>query len=67
MALMPGYVQTGDADNVRVFHGREVRKVPTAAGGHGFVLQLSHAGEDPQGWTPQERAEYDGWGHDRCF
>jgi hypothetical protein len=65
MAQMPGYTQTGDADNMRVFHGREVRKVPTAAGGHGFVLQLSHAGEDPQGWTPQERAEYDGWGHDR--
>ena len=64
MAKLPGYRPSGDADNIRVFHGREVRKVPTAAGGHGFVLQLSFGGEDVQGWTAEERAEYDGWGHD---
>ncbi|CAE8673322.1 unnamed protein product [Polarella glacialis] len=64
MAQIPDYRQTNEADNVRLFHGREVRKVPTAAGGMGFVLQLTFAGEDPEGWTPQELAEYDGWGHD---
>ena len=52
-------------DNVQVFHGREVRRVPSAAGGMEFVLQVSHADEDdPEGWTQQERAAYDGWGHD---
>jgi len=65
MAQMPGYTQSARADNVRLFHGREVRKVPTAAGGFGFVLQLVFAGEeDVEGWTPEEVAGYDGWGHD---
>ena len=65
MASMPGYSKDARADNVKVFHGREVRKVADAAGGMGFVLQLSHAAEeDEEGWTPQERAGYDGWGHD---
>jgi hypothetical protein len=31
----------------------------------GFVLHLSLAnGVDTEGWTKQEIAEYDGWGHD---
>ena len=30
----------------------------------GFVLQLVHSDKDPEGWTPQEVATYDGWGHD---
>jgi len=30
----------------------------------GFVLQLVHSNEDPDGWTPPEVATYDGWGHD---
>jgi hypothetical protein len=31
----------------------------------GFVLHLSLANApDTEGWTPQEVAEYDGWGHD---
>jgi hypothetical protein len=67
MAKMPGYCKDATADNVRLFHGREVRSVPTAAGGMGFVLQLSFAGapgEDPEGWTAQELGGYDGWGHD---
>lgn len=64
MAKMPGYSRDANADNVKLFHGREVRQVPTAAGGMGFVLQLSLAGDDPEGWTPQELAGYDGWGHD---
>ena len=64
MNQIPGHVQSGAADHVQLFHGREVRQVPDAAGGMGFVLQLSHAGEDPEGWTPQEREGYDGWGHD---
>merc|ERR1719329_353959 len=65
MNRIPNYSQCGDADNIRVFHGREVRQVPDAAGGMGFVLQLSHSGNDPEGWSQQERSTYDGWGHDR--
>ena len=65
MAKMPGYSSDAHADNVGVFHGREVRQVPDAAGGMGFAIHLSHAGEDdPEGWTAQERTGYDGWGHD---
>lgn len=65
MSQIPDYAKTGDADNARLFHGREIRQVPDAAGGMGFVLQLSHAGEDPEGWSAQERSTYDGWGHDQ--
>ena len=61
MAMLPDYIQDASADNVGIFHGREVRRVPSAAGGMGFVLQLSFAGEDPEGWTPQEVDEYSGW------
>ena len=62
---MPGYARSASADNVRVFHGREVRDFPTAAGGMGMAIHLSLAGsDDPEGWTPQEVAGYDGWGHD---
>lgn len=64
MANMPGYSKSADADNMQLFHGREVRQVPDAAGGMGFVLQLSHTDDDLEGWTPAERAGYDGWGHD---
>ena len=65
MNKLPDYSKTGAADNIRLFHGREVRQVPDAAGGMGFVLQLSHSGEDPEGWSKEERATYDGWGHDQ--
>lgn len=41
MQNMPAYSQSADANDVNVFHGREVRKVPNAAGGMGFVLQVS--------------------------
>ncbi len=44
----------------------ELWQVPDAAGGMGFVLQLSHAGDDPEGWSAQERSTYDGWGHDQA-
>jgi hypothetical protein len=65
MANIPGYQKSAEADNCRVFHGREVRQVPHAKGGMGFVLHLSLAnGDDPEGWTAQEIAGYDGWGHD---
>jgi hypothetical protein len=60
-----GYTMTADADNVCVFHGREVRQVPTAAGGQGCVLHLSLANErDPEGWTQHEIEDYNGWAHD---
>ena len=67
MESIPGYGLTAEADNVRVFHGREIRQVPNASGGMNFVLQLSHSSEandDPEGWTAAEVEGYDGWGHD---
>ena len=65
MHTIPNYDRSATADNVHLFHGREIRQVPNAAGGMGFVLQLSLSNNDPEGWTPQEVQEYDGWGHDR--
>ena len=38
------YKKSADADNTHIFHGREIRQVPTAAGGMGMVLQLSLSG-----------------------
>ena len=53
--MTPGYSQDAHADNVKVFHGREIRQVPNAAGGMGFVLQLSMAAGDPEGWTAEDQ------------
>lgn len=64
MFQTPAYTQSAFADNVRLFHGREVRQVPNASGGMGFVLHLSHSEDDPEGWTNEEVKGYDGWGHD---
>ena len=65
MHQIPGYSKSGAADNVEVFHGREVRQIPSAAGGMGMVLQLSLASaDDEEGWTAKELSVYDGWGHD---
>eukprot|EP00930_Biecheleria_cincta_P096247 TRINITY_DN88119_c0_g1_i1.p1 TRINITY_DN88119_c0_g1~~TRINITY_DN88119_c0_g1_i1.p1 ORF type:complete len:205 (+),score=22.00 TRINITY_DN88119_c0_g1_i1:178-792(+) len=65
LAKIPGYTKNADADNVLVFHGREVRQVPTAVGGQGCVLHLCLANAaDPQGWTEQEIGDYNGWAHD---
>merc|ERR1719182_82996 len=61
MAMLPTYSQSADADNSAIFHGREVRQVPSAAGGMNFVLQLCHTEDDPEGWTPQEVEDYAGW------
>merc|ERR1711879_1051047 len=39
--------------------------VTNAAGGQGCVLQLCLANEaDPEGWTPHEVDDYNGWAHD---
>jgi hypothetical protein len=64
MSQIPGYAQSAAADEINVFHGREVRKVPHAAGGMGFVLQLVSSKDDPEGWSAQEIQEYNGWAHD---
>ena len=65
MFMMDGYEQSAKADNIQIFHGREVRNVPGAAGGRGFVLHLSMAdGNDPEGWTDGELDDYNGWEHD---
>ena len=65
MEKIPGYFKNEQADNLEVFHGRELRSVPDAAGGMNFVLQLSLANaDDPEGWTKDEQERYDGWGHD---
>ena len=66
MEQRPGYTRDASADNVAVFHGREVRRVPNAAGGMGFVIHLSLAnGTDIEGWTGEEIDEYAGWLSDR--
>ncbi|KAL7497546.1 hypothetical protein ACHAWT_006456 [Skeletonema menzelii] len=91
MSRTPEYKKSSYADNILSFHGRELRKIPTANGGMGFVLQLSYAdpsatlGEvsssstagkgadaawngkpvDPQGWSKEEIATYDGWRSDQ--
>ena len=63
--MIPGYQQSSDADNVAIFHGREVRGVRGAAGGMNFVLHLSDTDEeDPEGWSLEERRDYNGWRHD---
>ena len=65
MSNLEKYKQNADADNVTIFHGRELRQVPNAKGGMGFVLQLSLCdGNDSEGWTEEEINTYDGWGHD---
>ena len=64
MENIPEYKLNADADNLTVFHGREIRQVPHAKGGMNFVLQLSHNSEDPEGWTAAEVEGYDGWAHD---
>ena len=56
MAQVPGYDKSNYADDATFFHGREVRKVPNAAGGMNFVLQLS-AVDDKDGWVAGERQE----------
>lgn len=90
MNRIPNYQKSALADNISIFHGRELRKIPTANGGMGFVLQLSYADPscavteideggagvvagkgadvawngnavDPQGWSQEEIATYDGW------
>ena len=43
MFHLPHYSKCADADNISIFHGRELRNIPHAAGGFGFVLQLSMA------------------------
>jgi len=65
MAQMAGHERSAAADNIALFHGREVRQVDDAAGGMGMALHLSLANSnDPEGWTAQELKGYDGWGHD---
>lgn len=90
MSRIPNYQKSAYANNISIFHGRELRKIPTANGGMGFVLQLSYADQsgvessvgdgvpagkgadaswngqavDPQGWSTQEIATYDGWRSD---
>merc|ERR1719353_2412713 len=60
MAQVPGYDKSNYADDAVFFHGREVRKVPNAAGGMNFVLQLSASGEDKDGLVDGERLEDEG-------
>merc|ERR1712086_27989 len=65
MARMSDYKKSPKADNIKIFQGREIRQVPTAAGGMGCILQLSLANvDDPEGWTRAEVEDYNGWAHD---
>ena len=91
MSRTSSYKKSSFADNIISFHGRELRQIPSANGGMGFVLQLSYADPsatvedlssqdgapiganaewkgspvDPQGWSKEEIATYDGWRSDR--
>lgn len=47
LSRTPNYTKSANANNISIFHGRELRQIPTANGGMGFVLQLSYA--DPDG------------------
>ena len=47
MCRTPNYQKSASANNISIFHGRELRKIQSANGGMGFVLQLSYA--DPSG------------------
>ena len=64
MFNIPEYEKSAAANNVNTFHGREIRTVKNAAGGMGFVLQVSDSESDPEGWSSEELATYDGWKHD---
>jgi hypothetical protein len=64
MAHLELYARDAAADDVRVFHGREVRDVP----GVGMLIHLSLAdpeAADPEGWSRGEREDYAGWLSDR--
>jgi hypothetical protein len=63
-----GHDLDANADNVKLFHGREVRQVSTnAGGGSSMLIHLSLAGDasDVEGWTKEEMDEYAGWLSDR--
>ena len=64
MSSTTNYSQSSAGDNKIYFHGREIRSVKNAAGGMEFVLHLSDTENDVQGWSEQERADYNGWNHD---
>ena len=60
MSMRPdGHSLDATADNVRVFHGREVRSVPWPPGGGGWrstsASLASRAPDDPEGWTGERR------------
>jgi len=55
MARIPNYTKSSNANNISIFHGRELRGIQSANGGMGFVLQLSYA--DPEGVEVEEQGE----------
>lgn len=64
MATLPAYEKSAQADNVAIFHGREIRGVKDTKfrGGQGCVLHLSMANAgDEEGWTAGEIKDYNGW------
>ena len=46
MNRIPNYSKSSYADNISIFHGRELRNIPKANGGMNFVLQLSYADDN---------------------
>lgn len=60
MSRIPNYKKSSFADNISIFHGRELRKIPTANGGMGFVLQLSYA--DPSAALDEDASAVEGSG-----
>lgn len=55
MSRIPNYTKSSKANNISIFHGRELRGIQGANGGMGFVLQLSYA--DPEGVEVEDEGE----------
>ena len=62
MSQLPDYSRSAAADDICLFHGREVRDAKGFVSS--MVLQLVASKDDPEGWSPGELADYSGWGHD---
>jgi len=76
MSRTPDYKKSSFADNIFSFHGRELLSYADPSATLGEVSSTSTAGKgadaawngspvDPQGWSKEEIATYDGWRSDQ--
>jgi len=64
MNRIPNYSKSSYADNISIFHGRELRNIPKANGGMNFVLQLSYADDNESNLIDESLAKDAGKGAD---